>query len=699
MLGRRRGGGGGGGGATISLLDSYVTGAYPEGGTASTTLTLRGGGFASPAPTGAACRFVPRITSLPTLTSPLTVSSATVATCDPPATLDGDAEYQVDVLLDGTAALPTVYGPPRWRALSATSVHIDAVSPRGAPVQQVARVTIVGAGFEELGGAAAPADAPPRARCRVASGATTLDGTATVLSATALACELPIVCNTRCGASVSVSLAGGAEGSWSNALPFSYYEAPRFTSITPQLGPALGGTTVTILGEGFAALHNGDDLRCAIGGVVQPEAPSYVSDAVVECRTPWGDASLKGHAVGVAINGVAVQSEPKVRYVYEGLHAPVITDAYFEGGGARLVVVFGGQPTNKGGMHGRAPCAQLLTAATLTALHGATSGYDGMQCEWRDPNTVVAHLLADASPDLGATVEVRPRTLWPAAWHESDRGCEHSGGLCADGASISLDASSPCDRRATADVVEECEAPTLRVRAAAEVGRCAAAPLALDATASEAGGAPLSFRWRVHPQSDAHAALAAALADGSAAAASAAVDLSGALLSGGERFAFVLDASNRLGVAAAPPSSSVRAAAPPRHRPSTSTRRRRCACGAAGPSRSARAPPTHAMTAAPRVLYRWENTAVASERSSVGAETALLYPVDDEDGRSSPRRGSRSHQRERRLRRARRRRVVAVGTVRVALSFDGAIDGAAGGGRTTLAGSNLAAAARGTASS
>ena len=545
------GGGGGGGGATISLLDSYITGAYPEGGTDSTTLTLRGGGFASPAPAGAACRFVPRITSLPTLTSPLTVSSATVATCAPPATLDADAEYQVELLLDGTAALPTVYGPPRWRALSATSVHIDAVTPRGAPVQRLARVTIVGAGFEELGGAAAPADAPPRARCRVASGATTLDGTATVLSATALACELPIVCNTRCGASVSVSLAGGAEGSWSNALPFSYYEAPRFTSIEPQLGPALGGTTVTILGEGFAALHNGDDLRCAIGGVVQPAAPSYVADAVVECRTPWGDASLKGHAVGVAINGVAVQSEPKVRYVYEGLHAPVITDAYFEGSGARLVVVFGGQPTNKGGMHGRAPCAQLLTAATLTALHGATSGYDGMQCEWRDPNTVVTHLLADASPDLGATVEVRPRTLWPAAWHESDRGCEHSGGLCADGASISLDASSPCDRRATADVVEM-RAPTLRVRAAAEVGRCDAAPLALDATASEAGGAPLSFRWRVHPQSDSHAALAAALADGSAAAASAAVDRSGARLSSGERVAFVLDASNRLGVAAAP---------------------------------------------------------------------------------------------------------------------------------------------------
>ena len=88
------------------------------------------------------------------------------------------------------------------------------------------------------------------------------------------------------------------------------------------------------------------------------------------------------------------------------------------------------------------------------------------------------------------------------------------------------------------------------------------------------------------------------------------------------------------------------------------------------------------------VLYRWENTAVASERSSVGAETALLYPVDHEDG-------------------GRRLDEAAAATNASAappgappalppsaplaslLSFDGAIDGAAGGGALTLAGSNL----------
>ena len=66
----------------------------------------------------------------------------------------------------------------------------------------------------ERGRAAAVERTPrraPRAGRRAWSRATTLDGTATVLSATALACELPIVCNTRCGASVSVSLAGGEE--------------------------------------------------------------------------------------------------------------------------------------------------------------------------------------------------------------------------------------------------------------------------------------------------------------------------------------------------------------------------------------------------------------------------------------------------------------------------------------------------------
>ena len=85
-------------------------------------------------------------------------------------------------------------------------------------------------------------------------------------------------------------------------MAFVYYEAPRFTSIEPQFGAAVGGTTVTITGEGFAALDGGEALRCAIGDIVQPEPPSYVSDSMVECVTPWGDDAIKGHAVGLALN-------------------------------------------------------------------------------------------------------------------------------------------------------------------------------------------------------------------------------------------------------------------------------------------------------------------------------------------------------------------------------------------------------------
>jgi hypothetical protein len=72
-----------------------------------------------------------------------------------------------------------------------------------------------------------------------------------------------------------------------NNRQFVYIDAPLLKSLSPQNGPASGGTMVTIRGENFSSIG---DLTCKFG-----DSPSvnaiFVNDKTLRCLTPGGAPS------------------------------------------------------------------------------------------------------------------------------------------------------------------------------------------------------------------------------------------------------------------------------------------------------------------------------------------------------------------------------------------------------------------------
>ncbi len=58
---------------------------------------------------------------------------------------------------------------------------------------------------------------------------------------------------------VVVTNLDGQSGSLANG--FTFVAAPTVTAITPVVGPAAGGTAVTLTGTGFTDRRDGDDRR------------------------------------------------------------------------------------------------------------------------------------------------------------------------------------------------------------------------------------------------------------------------------------------------------------------------------------------------------------------------------------------------------------------------------------------------------
>ena len=69
-----------------------------------------------------------------------------------------------------------------------------------------------------------------------------------------------------------------------------------------------------------------------------------------------------------------------------------------------LVVRFGAQPTNRGGMNGMADCGRVLADETAAALQGTSEAPP--QCYWDDDSTLVA-LLDSRTPASPATARAR----------------------------------------------------------------------------------------------------------------------------------------------------------------------------------------------------------------------------------------------------------------------------------------------------
>jgi hypothetical protein len=138
------------------------------------------------------------------------------------------SNYWVDVVFTPNASGTT----PGGTSPGSTTPTISSISPAAGPVSGGTTMTINGSNFEQ--------------------GATVSFGSAAATSVTFVnPTELQVVAppNAVGSATVEVANPGGGVASLPNA--FAYDQGPAVTSVSPNSGPATGGTTVTITGSGF----------------------------------------------------------------------------------------------------------------------------------------------------------------------------------------------------------------------------------------------------------------------------------------------------------------------------------------------------------------------------------------------------------------------------------------------------------------
>ena len=126
---------------------------------------------------------------------------------------------------------------------------------------------------------------------------------------------------------------------------------------------------------------------------------------------------------------------------------------------------------------------------------------------------------------------------------------------------MTVDASLPCDRRATT-VRELCVMPTALIQAPNEIDSCPGASVVLDASRSSGGGVrPLTYRWSAMPRSsDNYYQIAAKLSEGGSVST---IQLGGKELDGGHDFRLSLMVYNFLGASSPPFALTIRRAATP----------------------------------------------------------------------------------------------------------------------------------------
>jgi Tol biopolymer transport system component len=192
----------------------------------------------------------------------------------------------VDVLVQhGTSSSNVVVYT--YQVAQSTPV-ITSMSPASGPVTGQQSVTIQGAGF-------APASVRFGASEATITGSTPTSVTVTTPT-TIVAGPVPvIVTNTDGGLAVS-------DGAYSY-LPVAS-GAPTITAVQPAAGPAIGGTTLTILGSQFT-----DQATVIVGGVAATQVQFLSSSALVATTSP--------SQAGPSLLSVAVPGQPPVTVPFE----------------------------------------------------------------------------------------------------------------------------------------------------------------------------------------------------------------------------------------------------------------------------------------------------------------------------------------------------------------------------------------------
>ncbi|CAM9245826.1 unnamed protein product, partial [Discosporangium mesarthrocarpum] len=118
---------------------------------------------------------------------------------------------------------------------------------------------------------------------------------------------------------VEVTANGGTDYS-SDGVSFGYQERPIVKQLSPQSGPASGGTSVTVVGTGFypprrdESVKDGRDLVCVFGIWMEAQA-TLINSTAVECVTP---STMRSGAVAVSVrwDGSVTASLSIAAFVY-----------------------------------------------------------------------------------------------------------------------------------------------------------------------------------------------------------------------------------------------------------------------------------------------------------------------------------------------------------------------------------------------
>lgn len=495
-----------------AIVDSGTPAGAPL--TATTALTIIGSGFVNLGEEAIVCTFTLSAGGLPPLTSIGTFVSETSVTCPAPVgAVDGAYEVALS-LNEGYNDLPNRFDPISFQLYDIDLVRVTSLDPPGGPAAGGWVVTVHGTNFANYGGV-----------CCVFDESGTCDAPATLLDSGRALCTTPA----RSGAvTVDVTLSNAVAGSiTSSKVTYFGYAPPEITGISPSTGDAQGGNVVVVSGSGFSALANYPSLLRVRFGEVVAGPPERFNDTHIVLASSHGTEGFA--AIGVALNG-ANYAVGSAFFQFVGLYAPALKSAAFNSEATTLIIRFDDQATDRGGMSGVGPCADVLDDDTVSLLQGAY--VNEPTCYWQDDVTLIAELNFQTAVRPGSTITVRDGTVKPKAFPGN---CPDV--LCANGTFIQIDTDFPCEGG--------CPQPVASLNGPTQVSACANASIVLDASGSSGGGiAPLQYIWRADPAaSDRAEALNARLA---------VVPLDTAVLTigdlVGETFTFLVRAQSFLGL-------------------------------------------------------------------------------------------------------------------------------------------------------
>lgn len=310
-----------------------VTQVSPSGGPTSggTSVTITGTGFAS----GATVDFGT------TAASSVSVNSATSITVASPAHAAGSVDVTVTV---GATASPVSasdlfsYGAPT----------VTSVTPNQGPTAGGTTVTVSGSGF--VPGEAVHFGSTAGTNLVVLSGGTLL-----------------VTAPSEAAATIDVTVVNSAPGTGTSATSaadqFTYVAAPTVTAVSPNGGPAAGGTTVTVTGSGFVNGATTVDF-----GVAASTNVTVNSSTSLTAISPAGSG-----AVDITVTTAGGTSPTSATDLF-GYGSPTVTALTPNGGpvgGGQVVTVTGtGFANGASASFGATPATgvTVLSGTELTAI-------------------------------------------------------------------------------------------------------------------------------------------------------------------------------------------------------------------------------------------------------------------------------------------------------------------------------------------